>query len=190
MTSPDPLAHLEATLDVVADVAAGIGDDQWAAPTPCAGWDVSALVGHLRDGTWWCAGALGGPSPDDDPGAHPAHVVRVAGAALLAGFSRPGALDEALPLPLGEVPGSVALHLQATEALVHAWDLATATGQALDVDDAVAEEALGFTVVGLDMVPADRSPFAPPRPVPDDAPALDRLVALLGRDPSPPAADR
>jgi hypothetical protein len=30
-------------------------------------------------------------------------------------------------------------------------------------------------------LPPDRTPFAPPQDVTDDAPALDRLAALLGR---------
>ena len=36
-----------------------------------------------------------------------------------------------------DVPGIVALHLRATEALVHAWDVAVATEQQLVVDDAL-----------------------------------------------------
>lgn len=181
--APAPLTHLSRSLDVAADVVDGIGPDQWANPTPCAGWDVAALVAHLRDGTWWFSGALGGTPPDGDPDARPGAVLRTAGDALLAGFSRPGVLDEPVRIPLGEVPGVVALHLRATEALVHAWDLAVATGQVLAVDDAVATEALEFSTVALQMIPADRSPFAPSLPVAEAASPLDRLVALLGRDP-------
>ncbi len=182
-TSTDPLTHLAAALDVAADVVGAVGDDQWELATPCAGWDVAAVVAHLRDGTWWFSGALGGTPPGGDADARPGPVLRSAGDALLAGFSRPGALDEVVTIPLGDVPGIVALHLRATEALVHAWDVAVATDQELVVDDAVATEALGFSTVALEMLPPDRSPFAPPRPVAGDAPPLDRLVALLGRDP-------
>jgi uncharacterized protein (TIGR03086 family) len=182
-TSTDLLTHLARSLDAAADVVGGIGPDQWANPTPCTGWDVAAVVAHLRDGTWWFSGALGGSPPGGDAEARPGAVLRAAGEALLAGFSRPGALDAVVRLPLGEVPGSIALHLRATEALVHGWDVATATGQVLVVDDALVTEALGFSTVALGMLPPDRSPFAPSRPVADDAPPLDRLVALLGRDP-------
>ena len=182
-TTTDPLVHLSAALDGAAAVVDGVGPDRWDRPTPCAGWDVGAVVTHLRDGTWWFAGTLGGPPPGGDADARPGAVLRAANAALLAAFSRDGALDEAVSVPFGDVPGIVALHLRATEALVHGWDVAVATGQDLVVDDAVAAEALAFSEVALGMLPPDRSPFAPPVPVADDAPALVRLVALLGRDP-------
>jgi uncharacterized protein (TIGR03086 family) len=71
------------------------------------------------------------------------------------------------------------------ETLVHGWDLATATGQRLPGSaDALAEGVLDFSRALLARLPEGRHPFAPPRPVADDAPALDRLVALLGRDPA------
>ncbi|QYG95174.1 TIGR03086 family protein [Iamia sp. SCSIO 61187] len=185
--SADALGHLAAALAVPIAVIDAVADDQWTDATPCPGWDVAAVVTHLRDGTWWFSGTLGGPPPTGTADARPATVLREASDALLAGFSRPGALDAVIPIPLGEVPGIVALHLRATEALVHGWDVAVATGQDLVVDDAVAGEALGFSVAALEMLPPERSPFAPPRPVTDDAPPLTRLVALLGRDPSGPA---
>jgi uncharacterized protein (TIGR03086 family) len=183
-TLSPPLAHLAASLDAAAAVVAGVGPDQWDRPTPCAGWDVATVVAHLRDGTWWFTAALGGPPPDGDPDGRPAAALRRAGEAMLAGFSRPGALDATVSVPLGDVPGTVALQLRATEALVHGWDIAIATGQTLVVDDDVAREALGFSEVALQMIPADRSPFAPPSVVAPDAPPLTRLVALLGRDPA------
>jgi uncharacterized protein (TIGR03086 family) len=69
------------------------------------------------------------------------------------------------------------------EVSTHTWDLAVATGQAPAFDDAVVTRALAAVHRKL---PAERGPgipFAPPVPVPDDAPAVDRLVAWQGRDP-------
>lgn len=43
----------------------------------------------------------------------------------------------------------------------------------------LAEQALGF-VRGQVTDPARPGRFAPPQPVPDDAPAIDRLAAFLG----------
>ena len=37
-------------------------------------------------------------------------------------------------LPFGEVPGAVALGIHTVEAIVHGWDLATATGQPAAID--------------------------------------------------------
>jgi uncharacterized protein (TIGR03086 family) len=75
----------------------------------------------------------------------------------------------------------VALDLRITEVLVHGWDLARATGQPATFPDDLAEQELAFSRAKLADIPSDRSPFAPPQPVAEDAPAIDRLAACLGR---------
>jgi uncharacterized protein (TIGR03086 family) len=86
-----------------------------------------------------------------------------------------------------ELPGEVAALVALDEVVVHGWDLAVATGQPYAVDDASVEGALRFASSFGD----DRPPglFGPAVPVPDDAPALDRLLGATGRDPGwkPPA---
>ena len=42
-------------LDATRGVIAGIRQGQWAAPTPCQGWDVRALVNHVVAGNLWAA---------------------------------------------------------------------------------------------------------------------------------------
>lgn len=42
-------------------------------------------------------------------------------------------------------------------------------------------QSIAFTGAALGMVPPDRSPFAPPKPVTEAAQPIDRLAALLGR---------
>lgn len=68
------------------------------------------------------------------------------------------------------------------ELVLHGWDLARATGQAVAYDrpelDAVHGMVKQFRegdVEGL---------FGPAVPVPDDAPLLDRILGLAGRDPA------
>jgi len=51
----------------------------------------------------------------------------------------------------------------------------------LEVDDAVAERAIRHSLVLLERLPPERQVFGEPQPVAEDSPALDRLVALLGR---------
>jgi hypothetical protein len=65
--------------------------------------------------------------------------------------------------------------------MVHGWDLAQAIGEHAQFDNDVAEEEIAFIRPALDHLPKDRTPFAPSQVVDDDAPALGRLVALLGR---------
>ena len=83
----------------------------------------------------------------------------------------------------GEAAGVVALD----ELVIHGWDLAKATGQAADYDGpeleavhAMVQQFRSAKVEGL---------FGPAVDVPGDAPLLDRIVGLAGRDPGwePPA---
>jgi uncharacterized protein (TIGR03086 family) len=180
-----PVEQLAQALDDTQSLVEGIRDEQWSGPTPCADWSVRDLVQHLVAGNHLFARALTGDAPaaDGPPSPPSAQSHRESAAALLAAFRAPGALERVVTVPFGAVPGAVALRLRLVEALVHGWDVARATGQAPSHDEATAEQALAFTRATLDDVPPGRSPFGAPRPVAEDAPALDRLAACLGRDP-------
>jgi uncharacterized protein (TIGR03086 family) len=65
---------------------------------------------------------------------------------------------------------------------VHGWDLARATGQDFEVDDAAADVALAFYAMFDE---GDRGEaFGPPVAIAESASKLDRIVASSGRDPS------
>jgi uncharacterized protein (TIGR03086 family) len=97
----------------------------------------------------------------------------------------PGALERTHTVPVGTLPGPAVVHLRTVETLVHGWDLARATGRRAPFPDELAEAELTFSRDLLGRLPEGRQPFATSRPVPDDAPAIDRLAALLGRAPEP-----
>jgi hypothetical protein len=94
--------------------------------------------------------------------------------------------------------GSVDKDSVLSELSVHTWGLATATGQQPDWDDTVVTAALAareflpaenrrtlFEEISAEMDLDDVAiPFAEAVPVPDNAPAIERLVAWNGRDPS------
>lgn len=100
---------------------------------------------------------------------------------LVRAFEADGALQRVVTVPFGTVPGSVALQLRITELLVHGWDLARATSQSMEVPDWLVQQTVTFSRTALSRVPAGRSPFAPPQPVPPGSPPLDQLAGLLGR---------
>jgi uncharacterized protein (TIGR03086 family) len=171
----------EPTVDQLADVAertgrliSGIAPNQWSDPTPCAEWNVRALVEHVVAGNARFAAALSGQA--GTPDGYADSVERV-----LAAFRAPGVLERIVEVPFGRVPGMVALHLRITDVMVHGWDIARATGQQAEYPEHVVEQSLAFSLAALPAVRSDRSPFAPPQPVDDDAPVLDRLAACLGR---------
>ncbi len=183
-----PVDQLSAALDAVGELIAGITPGQWSRPTPCTDWDVRALVTHVTHGNHLFAAALAdGASPPEperaeaDDNDDPVAAFRDSAEAVVAAFARPGALARTVQVPFGTVPGAVAVHLRLTEVLVHGWDLAQATGQDAAFPEDLAEQELAFTRDALAALPPGRSPFAPPTPAPDSAPALDRLAACLGR---------
>jgi uncharacterized protein (TIGR03086 family) len=192
MTSPPVGDHVEQLTRAVAateGLVVAVRDDQWAGPTGCPGWSVRDLLNHLVGGHLMVAAVLAGEQPPDPTadhlGADPVDAYRRSGEAVRAAFARPGALEKIVTVPAGTVPGAVALHLRLTELLVHGWDLAQATGQATSgLPAKLAEQELAFARVQLGKIPPDRRPFAPPQPIDEDAPAIDRLAALLGRPPS------
>jgi uncharacterized protein (TIGR03086 family) len=183
--------QLESVYATMRPLVAAVGSDQWSAPTPCGDWDVRTLLGHVVGGNLVFAAAacgatlaearqaLAGDPLDPDPDAAYARAAE----AVAVAFREPGALDRPMTIPFGTVPGSVGLHLRIVEALVHGWDLARATGRTVAYPDDVVEQEIAFSREFLPRVPPDRQPFGASRPVAADAPPLDRLVALLGRDP-------
>jgi len=182
-----PLSQLSLAIDTADRVIAAVDDAQWAGATPCTEWTVSDVVRHIVASNNGFAEAVGGkPRPAaDEPALADTDLLaafRDSGAALVEAFSQPGALERIVAIPVGQVPGAVALHLRLTELLVHGWDVATATGQQAEFPDDLAEAELTFSRGMLDKLPPDRVPFAPPQPVARDAPAIQRLVAFLGRD--------
>lgn len=186
------IVDFERQARLVVAVAEGVTDEQLAAPTPCPEYQVRHLLGHLvgLTGAFRDAGRKDlGPHLDQSPGDSlpdigpewraelPKLLDELVEAwrdpAAYEGMTRAGGID----LP-GAVAGAVALD----ELVVHGWDLARATGQAYAPDEAslaVAYELL----TPQEGDASEDSPFGTPVPVPDDAPLLDRVIGLSGRDP-------
>jgi uncharacterized protein (TIGR03086 family) len=85
-----------------------------------------------------------------------------------------------------ELPGEVAGLVALDELVIHGWDVARATGQAYDCDapslEAVQAFVSQFSEPGQEEMRAGL--FGPVVEVPDDAPLLDRVIGLTGRDPA------
>ncbi|GAA2759080.1 TIGR03086 family metal-binding protein [Actinopolymorpha rutila] len=193
MSSAAALESLRTAGEVTNRIVAGIGGDQWDAPTPCSDWNVRTLLNHVVAGNLLTAAVLGGaelPSPEerarlgrvDRLGTDPLTASRQSVDDLLGAFGQPGVFERIHPSPVGQVPGAALVHLRTTELLVHGWDLARATGQPADFPEALAEQELAFTQANVGRArTGPNGPFGASRPVADDAPAIDRLAALLGR---------
>ena len=84
-------------------------------------------------------------------------------------------------MPFGEMPVAGLAGFRYVELLVHAWDLAKATGQDTDLASDLCEAALAMSrqrMIGMDRA---NMPYNDEVPVPGNAPAADRLAGFLGR---------
>lgn len=185
MTWPAPsVEHLTRARSAVGHLIAGIRDDQWSAPTPCTDWTVHDLVNHLVGANLVFVALLSDQAPPDRGTDHlgddPAGAYRDSGIALQAAFEQPGVLQRTFHGPLGTASGAERLQIRIVDLLAHGWDLARATGQPTELPEDLAEQALTFARIQLATMPRTGR-FGPAQTVADDAPAIDRLVAFLGR---------
>lgn len=82
--------------------------------------------------------------------------------------------------PMGEATGEDRLRIRLSDLLAHGWDLVQAAGIELELPEGIAERALAYSTIQMGgQQRAGR--FDEAQPVAADAPALDRLAALMGR---------
>lgn len=202
-STTDPRPILDRAIATCGAVIAGVRPAQLTEPTPCTDMDVRALLAHLI-GVLDRVAALGnGENPfavSDTPVADDRwpDAWREAGRRTADAWSDDAVLERPMALPWIAGSGAEVLASYFSELTVHTWDLATATGQQPDWDDAVVAAAFDAARRILpaenrralyEQVSAARGfdevavPFAEAVPISDDAPAIDRLVAWNGRDP-------
>lgn len=168
--------------------------DDYDRPTPCASWNVRALVNHIAEGANWfalCVNAGEAPDPDPTHGFDYAAGDLLASydsgvAASLAAFGAPGAQERMVKLPFGELPGAVFMGIATNDIFAHGWDVARATGQPSDLDPDLATQLLelaqGFISEEFRGPDDSGAPFGPATVAPPSAPAADNLAAFLGRE--------
>jgi uncharacterized protein (TIGR03086 family) len=187
---PAPLVEqLGLAFDAVAGLIGNIRADQWSAPTPCPDWTVRQVVNHLIGMNRVFAALLAGQPPPPRPSADqveddPAGAYRDSAAALLAAFGRPGVLERSYHGPLGTATGAERLQIRLYDLLAHGWDLAQATEQPAGLPDDLAEQSLAFARTQL-TGQARPGRFGPAQSVAEQAPAIERLAAFLGRPVNP-----
>lgn len=157
------------------------------APTPCTEYDVRTLVEHML--TWGPSLAGAGRKltvpPRDDVRVDSTWATEFTAQVedIAAAWTTPGAWEGTTHMggPT-ELPAELVGGMVTTELLVHAWDLARAGGLDVTWDEDVLSYALAEMEKTADQGRA-MGVYGPAVAVPDDAPALDRLLALSGRDP-------
>jgi len=179
----------------LADLVAGVRDDQLTGATPCTESTVGDLVDHVNGfaQAFALAAAKGASVEHSQPVAPSAgnlggdwrdRVPRLV-VALGDAWALPHAWEGTSVAGGQELPAVEAGVIALDEVIVHGWDIAVSSGQPFDCDVALVEAALGFVTPTVGRSPKGTPGlFGPPVPVAVDAPLLDRLIGLTGRDPS------
>ena len=164
---------------------------QLDAATPCADWDVRAVINHLLAGQhMFAAGAAGGtvapPSgePPDLIGDAPASQYEEARVATIKAFSDPGVMDGTVKGVAGDVPAFMIVGIAVCDQLIHGWDLAVATGQDTAMPPDLA--AAAWMLIGgriSDEARGSGQNFDAAVAVPDDAGDQAKLLGYCGRTP-------
>ena len=181
--APDPMDDLsaaEAGLALCQSVLRQLDASHAAKPTPCPSFTVEGLLDHLLTALA-LIGRAGGASMTSRSGT-PEQRVADAGQRVLEAW-RHQAPDGTVAFGRLELPAASATAILDLELLVHTWDFARAAAVALVVDDDLAGYVLERARAVVDASLRDGTRFGPEVPLPDHAPALDRLVAFTGRTP-------
>ncbi len=178
----------------VADTSAvivAIQDDQLSSPTPSPNYTVGDLVEHvdgLSAGLQFTARKSAPPPGSEEPrdgdaskladgwrGRVPRQLDELARA-----WDDPAAWEGETTAGGVSLPAAAAGMFALDEVIVHGWELARSTGQGFATDEVAVTACADFLVDQ----PRDGSLFGAVVAVPDDAPAIDRLIGLSGRDPA------
>jgi uncharacterized protein (TIGR03086 family) len=164
--------------------------DQWRGPTPCLDWDVRTLVNHIVGEDRWTVPIMAGATIaevgdrfdgdllGDDPAGNTADAAGGAEAAV----GEPGTLDRVVHLSFGDTPAEEYVRQLLADHLIHAWDLAAATGLDRRLDpDAVRVCAEWFAE--REDVYRSAGAIGPRVEVPATADEQSRLLGGFGRDP-------
>jgi uncharacterized protein (TIGR03086 family) len=162
-----------------------VPDDRWDRPSPCSEWAARDVVAHVATTEWDFLTRLqlapdGAPLADDPLKAWP-----TSRDAVQAVLDDPARADTPYEGRFGPTTFSAVIdRFYAFDLLVHAWDIARATGLT-ELEPMPADEVARVAADARSLGDALRSPgvCGPPIPVPEDADAQSRLLGFLGRPP-------
>ncbi|MGO0577832.1 TIGR03086 family metal-binding protein [Ornithinimicrobium panacihumi] len=162
----------------------------WSAPTPCADWDVRALLTHLTAEHLWAPRLLAGETLEevgddyegDVLGADARTAWEEAITASLLAWADVEDEDVEIRMSYGPATRREYAQQMLVDLVVHGWDLAVATGQPYGPAPEAVEEVLAYErprlaggggMPGIFGAAVDGSSQDP----------LHQAVALTGRDP-------
>ena len=175
---------------------AAVRPDQWSNPSPCEKWNARDVVDHIVGMHAVMLRPLQrGLSPAPSVEGNPLAAFRAARADVEAVLADPELANLECDSPGGQMTVEQQIdEVVSDDMVLHAWDLARATGQ----DDVIDPEDVERIWSNMESIPPHlmqkfRTPgafgpgvevFGPEVQVPEDAPLQHRLLGLIGRNPN------
>jgi uncharacterized protein (TIGR03086 family) len=164
-----------------------VGPDQWSAATPCAEWNVRALVNHVAGEYLWVKEMLDGKTmaevgdrlDGDVLGSDPLQTLIGARQQALTAIDEPGALDRTVHLSFGDLPAREYAKQMMVDSVIHSWDLARAIGGDEHLDASLVQLSYAEMLKTADDW-RSAGVFGPERAAADSS-TQARLLALTGR---------
>lgn len=190
-TAHDPRPLFAQALDQTERQIVAVRSDELGNSTPCAEFDVRALMGHMISVLRKLSLAGAGRDTSDvanvidgiDDAGWVKAFTEVRGEAERI-WADDAILDRMVTLPWATLPGRAVVDGYTHEFTVHSWDLAAATGRLNGLDPALAERALkALTTLAPPESRDGQGAFGPVVPVHDDADPYSRLAGYAGRQP-------
>ena len=189
-----PAIDLHPAAENLSALITSVPDEDLGRPTPCSEYSVGDLLDHIAGLTLAFGGAAAkadGPTSTMGPAGDAENLdadwrssLPLRLKALADAWRYPAAWEGMTRIGGQDLPGDVAGVVAFGELTVHGWDLAKATRLPFDVDPVGSAVLLELARQMFDGPDAPRgSAFGPPVTVPADAPVLDQILGLLGRDP-------
>ena len=179
----------------LADLVANVADEDLARPTPCPAYTLGDLIEHVGGMAiaFMAAARKERDARTDQPPLGDAarldadwreRIPRDLKALALA-WQEPGAWLGMTRIGGMDSPAETVGLVLADELAVHGWDVARATRQPYTCEPDVLEAARQFLEMfaSPDAPSGPEVPFGPATMLLPEAPLLDRVVALAGRDP-------
>jgi uncharacterized protein (TIGR03086 family) len=195
MAEPQNATDLGPAARRLADLVAGVEDGALGRSTPCPAYSLGDLIDHVGGLALAFTAAARKernvytevPEPGDASRLGPDWRERIPRdlGTLAQAWAEPGAWTGMTRIAGDDSPAGVVGLVLADELAVHGWDVARASGQPYACEPDILAAALSF----LQMFATPDAPagpevaFGPARILLDEAPLLDRVVGMAGRDP-------
>ncbi|MFE0748394.1 TIGR03086 family metal-binding protein [Gordonia sp. NPDC058843] len=191
-TDTTPASLMSEAADHMLTFTAAITDTELDRPTPCPDMNVAALLAHV-DGLSQAFAAAArkdfGPLTSTPPDPTQSRLspawrdeLRRHVRDLSDSWNDPAAWDGMTQAGGVELPAEVMGMVALSELVLHGWDVARAADITFDIPDEILQVVFDFHHPPQPQEERDGM-FGPVVEVPDDAPLVDRLAGLAGRDP-------